>query len=149
VTAFGLSSYLAGRIGDRFGHKTAIILAFTAHLLALITALSARSMVGVYGIFILLGCGLGAFMPASMNLVYDFAGDRDNKTYLALVDTTLAPFTLLAITAAGSLSQAISTETLFIAIGVAILIGLAILILVVKDPKHHPHEIPVQPPLSG
>ncbi|NOZ03790.1 MAG: MFS transporter [FCB group bacterium] len=147
VMAFGLASYLSGKIGDRFGHKAAIILAFAAHLLALITALNVRSMIGVYGIFIFLGFGLGAFMPASMNLVYDFAGKRDNKTYMALVDTVLAPFTFLVITFAGSISHTIQTETLFKGVGVFLVIGLLILTFVVKDPKPQTHELPVPPTL--
>jgi MFS family permease len=135
VAALGISSYLSGKIGDRFGHKTALIYSFSAHLLAIITALLAQSMAWVYIIFVFLGMGLGGFMPSSMNLVYEFAGDRDNKLYMAIIDTFLAPFVLIALILAGGLSSVISTEWLFISAGIFIFIGLILMALTVKDPS--------------
>jgi MFS family permease len=134
VSALGLSSYISGKIGDRFGHKTALIYSFSAHLLAVITALLAQSMIWVYVIFVFLGMGLGGFLPSSMNLVYDFAGNRDNKLYMAMIDTFLAPFVLIAIILAGSLSSVIPTEWLFISAGIFILIGLILMVFTVRDP---------------
>jgi MFS family permease len=135
VVALGLSSYLSGKIGDRFGHKTALIYSFSAYLLAIITALLAQSMAWVYIIFVFLGMGLGGFMPSSMNLVYEFAGDRDNKLYMAMIDTFLAPFILIALILAGSLSGVIPTVWLFIGAGILILIGLVLMAFTVKDPS--------------
>lgn len=135
VVALGLSSYLSGKIGDRFGHKTALIYSFSAHLLAIITALLAQSMAWVYIIFVFLGMGLGGFMPSSMNLVYEFAGDRDNKLYMAMIDTFLAPFILIALILAGSLSGVIPTGWLFIGAGILLLIGLVLMVFTVKDPS--------------
>jgi MFS family permease len=149
VLAFGLASLAAGKLGDRKGHKLSLILAFTAHLLAVITALTARSMTGVYAIFVLIGLGQGAFMPASMNLVYDFAGNRDNKTYIALIDTVLAPFTFLAIMLVGKLSGVIATETLFLAMGTSIFVGLFFMITLVHDPKKLHRASPFIPPVEG
>lgn len=149
VLAFGVASLAAGKLGDRRGHKISLILAFTAHLVAVITALTARSMTGVYAIFVLIGLGQGAFMPSSMNMVYDFAGNRDNKTYMALIDTTLAPFTFLAIMLVGKLSGLIATETLFLAIGTSIFIGLFLMTALVHDPRKHRHTTPLIPPVEG
>lgn len=144
ATAFGLASFISGKIGDRFGHKTSLTLAFTAHLLAIFTAVSAQSMIWVYGIFLFLGFGQGAFMPASMNLVYDFAGEKgDNKLFMAMVDTTLAPFTLVAIIFAGILAETVSPVWIFSLIAGFLTVGLLLLIFRVNDPKHHPHEPPV------
>ncbi len=134
VVALGLSSYLSGKIGDRFGHKIALIYSFSAYLLAIITALLAQSMIWVYVIFVFLGMGLGGFMPSSMNLVYEFAGDRDNKLYMAMIDTFLAPFVLIALILAGGLSGAIPTVWLFISAGIFILISIVLMVFTVKDP---------------
>jgi MFS family permease len=92
-------------------------------------------MIWVYVIFVFLGMGLGGFLPSSMNLVYDFAGNRDNKLYMAMIDTFLAPFILIAIILAGSLSSVISTEWLFISAGIFILIGLILMVFTVRDPS--------------
>ncbi len=134
VAAYGLSSYLSGKIGDRFGHKTAIVFSFTAHLFAVLTALFTTTMFGVYTVFIFLGFGYGAFMPASMNMVYSFAGKNDSKLYMALVDTFLAPFILITIFAAAYISETFGTAQLFWIIAGMLCIGLAIMIFYVKDP---------------
>ncbi len=134
VVAFGLSSYLSGKIGDRFGHKTAIVFSFTAHLFAVLTALFTTTMFGVYTVFIFLGFGYGSFMPASMNMVYSFAGKNDSKLYMALVDTFLAPFILITIFAAAYISETFGTVQLFWVIAGMLCLGLAIMIFYVKDP---------------
>jgi MFS family permease len=105
-----------------------------SYLLAIITALLAQSMIWVYVIFVFLGMGLGGFMPSSMNLVYEFAGDRDNKLYMAMIDTFLAPFVLIALILAGGLSGAIPTVWLFISAGIFILISIVLMVFTVKDP---------------
>ncbi len=134
VVAYGLSSYLSGKIGDHFGHKAAIIFSFTAHLFAVLTALFTTTMFGVYMVFIFLGFGYGSFMPASMNMVYSFAGKNDSKLYMALVDTFLAPFILITIFAAAYISETLGTVQLFWVIAGMLCIGLAIMIFYVKDP---------------
>ena len=134
VIAYGISSYLAGKLGDRFGHKTAIVFSFSAHLFAVLTALFTTTMFGVYAVFIFLGFGYGSFMPASMNMVYSFAGKNDSKLYMALVDTFLAPFILVTIFAAVSISEILGTVQLFWIISVMLCLGLAIMIFYVKDP---------------
>ncbi len=136
TVAFGLASYAAGRVGDRLGHKTALIMAMLFHLSAIITAITARDMAMVYLVFLFLGAGLGAFFPASMSLVYDFAGKRDNKTIMALTDTSLAPFTFIAIMTAGSLAHMVSPELILAGIGVFIALSVAVMIFTVRDPKH-------------
>jgi len=134
VSAYGLSSYLSGKIGDRFGHKNAIVFSFSAHLLAVFTALFTTTMFGVYAVFIFLGIGLGSFMPASMNMVYSFAGKNDSKLYMALVDTFLAPFILITIFTAAYISETFGTVQLFWVIAGMLCLGLAIMIFYVKDP---------------
>jgi MFS family permease len=135
VVAYGLSSYLSGKIGDRFGHKTAIVFSFTAHLFAVLTALFTTTMFGVYTVFIFLGFGYGSFMPASMNMVYSFAGKNDSKLYMALIDTFLAPFILITIFAAAYISETFGTMQLFWVIAGMLCLGLSIMIFYVKDPS--------------
>ena len=104
-------------------------------------------MLFVYTIFAFLGFGLGSFMPSTMNLIYDFARrGGDNKIYMALTDTCLAPFTFFAIIIVGSISGVISTYIILTGIGIFIVIGILLLIFKVKDPKYH---IDNQPIASG
>ena len=110
---------------------------FACHVLAMGTALMAQSMVWVYGIFFFLGTAQGAFMPAGLSLVFDFAGEKgDNKMIMALIDTILSPFVLIAITAGGFLSETAGLDFLFRILGAFMLVGLLIVIFLVRDPHH-------------
>lgn len=141
VVCFGMASFMTGKIGDKTGHVTTIAFTYSAYLAAVLTALLANSMWAVYLVFIFLGFGMGSFITASLNLVYDFAGDGDNKIYLALTDSILAPFVLTAILLAGLLNKIVDTSIVLGGIGAFIFIGLVLLVTRVKDPKHNPHEI--------
>ena len=132
-----MGSFLSGWIGDRYGHKTGILLSFFSYLAAIIAALLATNMLFVYTIFLFLGFGLGSFMPSTMNLIYDFARKGDNKIYMALTETCLAPFTFFAIIIVGGMSGIISNDTILSSIGIFLVIGILLLIFRVKDPKHH------------
>jgi len=139
VSTFGIGSVFSGKIGDRWGHKTAIILSFCGYLLAIICTIFASSMLYVYAIFLFLGLGHGGFMPSAMNMIYEFADTRDSKTYMALIDTFLAPFILLMVVGASFLNPVIGTRNLFIVLGTLLFIGLMLLIFWVSEPRHHPH----------
>jgi MFS family permease len=139
VIAFGFGSVSAGKIGDRWGHKTAIILSFSGYLLAIIFTVFASSMYHVYAIFLCLGLGQGGFMPSAMNMVYEFAETRDSKIYMALIDTFLAPFILLMIVMASLLNPMIGTRNLFIVLGTLVFVGLLLLTFWVKEPRRRPH----------
>ncbi len=140
LVAFGLGSIVAGKIGDRISHKSAMAFCFLCHTLAMGTALTAQSMFWVYGIFIFLGMAQGAFMPAAMSLVFDFAGeDGDNKMIMALIDTILCPFILIAITLGGLLAETVSLTFLFRILGMAMLTGFLIIIFLVRNP----HQVPI------
>ena len=84
------------------------------------------------------GMANGAFMPAAMNMVYDFSGDKNNKLYMALIDSILAPFVLFFIFLTSILTEWGYLLTALSGIGVSLLIGLLILILFVKDPGLFP-----------
>ncbi|MBL7012884.1 MAG: MFS transporter [Candidatus Marinimicrobia bacterium] len=134
VIAGGGAAYITGKLGDKYGHKSSIILSYSGHLIAVLLAIFSQSMLWVYGIFFFLGIGIGSFMPASMNLVYDFAGDRDTKTYMALIDTILAPFVVLIIIASATLSSSFGPKSVLISVSGMLGVGLFLLIFVVKDP---------------
>ena len=136
VVASGFGSLISGWTGDLYGHKSSILLSFISYFIALVVALLAKNMLHVYIIFLFLGLGLGAFMPSAMNLIYKFADGGDNKIYMALTDTALAPFTFLAITIVGSISTFISMEIILMVIGVFLLIGILTMIFFVDDPSN-------------
>ncbi len=136
VIASGSVSYLVGRMGDRWGHKSGMMIAYIAHFSAVILALNAQNMYWVYAIFVTIGIGQGAFFPSSMNLVYDFAGDRDTKTYMALTDSFLAPFVVLFLFGIGFLIQKNNYFLVLNILGGCLLFSIILLHFLVKDPRH-------------
>ena len=137
VTFSAISSFIAGKVGDQYGHKASMLLAYSGHLCAIIMAIFASSMLWVYGVFIAIGIGQGAFMPSAMNLIYDFSKEGDAKTYMALIDSLLAPFMLFYIILIGWLiksgNYSLALNILFISMAISVLL----LIFLVNDPKNH------------
>ena len=140
VLAAACASFLAGKVGDTYGHKTGMMIAYIGHFTAVILAGFSQNMIWVYGIFIAIGVGQGAFMPSAMNLVYDFAGDRDTKSYLALVDSILAPFVLVFILGIGYLVRLGQYNIALLILGTSLFIGILLLIFLVKDPNHQEYH---------
>ena len=138
VIASGCASYITGKAGQHFGHKSGMVFFCFAHLLAVLLAIFSQNMYWVYGVFLCIGMANGAFMPAAMNLVYDFAGDKDNKLYMALIDSFLAPFVVFFIFMTSILTEWGYFLSALSGLGVSLLIGLLILILLVKDPGLFP-----------
>ena len=131
----GVFSYVSGYIGDKHGHKTSMLLAYFFHFAAVTLAIFSKNMFWVYCIFISLGAGQGAFMPSAMNLIYDFADTGDKKTYMALIDSFLAPFAILFITGIGFLVNDNKFVLSFYIVGFCLFISIIILHFFVKDPK--------------
>jgi len=136
VICSAISSYFSGKIGDRYGHKNSMLLAYVGHLAAALIATFVWDMYGVYMIFIAIGIGQGAFMPSAMNLIYDFSSQRDAKTYMALVDSILAPFVLIFMILIGWLisngNYALSLNILI----TSLFISIFIMLFIVEDPKN-------------
>ena len=147
VITGGLSSYVTGRIGNRFGHKRAMVFVFIAYLLALVTALTAKTLTQAYLIFFFLGMGQGGFWTTAMSLIFEFAGDRDKKIYFALTDSLTAPFVLLFIVAAGLFKPIVGIPVVLSGIGLFILIGIFSLTFLTKEPKAIRAEMRPQEPL--
>ena len=57
VISMGVFSYASGHLGDKYGHKNSMLLAYVGHLLAALIAMNAWNMYGVYLIFIAIGIG--------------------------------------------------------------------------------------------
>ena len=80
-------------------------------------------------------------MPSAMNLIYDFAGERDKKTYMALIDSFLAPFALIFILGIGLLVNNSKYILSLYIMGSCLFIAIIILYYFVKDPKYNNNQI--------
>ena len=136
VLCSAFSSYLAGKIGDVYGNKYGMLLAYFGHLLAGTIALFISTMYDVYMIFIAIGIGQGAFMPSAMNLIYDFSNKKDVKTYMALVDTILAPFVLFYILLIGFFIRNGYYQVSLNILVFSLIISILLMVFMVEDPKN-------------
>ena len=114
-----------------------MLLAYGGHLIAVVLAIYASNMLWVYGIFIAIGIGQGAFMPSAMNLIYDFSNGEDTKTYMALIDSLLAPFILFYIILIGWLIKSGNYNLALNILFISLVISIILLVFVVNDPKKH------------
>ncbi len=135
VIVGGLSSYAAGWIGDRFGHKRTMVFTFLAYLMALVSSLAAQTLTQAYLVFVFLGMGQGGFFTTSMSLIFEFAGERDKKIYFALTDSMTAPFVLLFIVLSGLLIPHLGVPPVLMGIGLFIIAGILSLAIFTREPK--------------
>ncbi len=128
-----------GWLGDRRGHKFNLMLFSFAAALAALLATFATDMLGLIPAFALLGTALAADRISHLNIVLEFALPEDQPTFIGLTNTLLAPVVFLA-PIIGGWAAGIGFERLFelmIACGV---IGGALLLLWVKEPRHIPPQ---------
>ncbi len=136
VLLSGLSSFIMGKIGDKWGHKHALVFVFIGYLAALVTALNTKTMMNTYLIFVFLGIGQGGFLTTAMSLIFEFAGDEgDKKIYFALTDSLTAPFVVIFIILSGIFIPSHGIATVLVGLGFFILLGILSLAFFTKEPK--------------
>ncbi len=128
-----------GWLGDRQGHKFNLMLfAFAAALSALLASF-ASNMLGLIPAFALLGTALAADRISHLNIVLEFALPEDQPTFIGLTNTLLAPVVFLA-PIIGGWAAGSGFNRLFELMMACGLIGGALLLLWVKEPRHIPPE---------
>ena len=136
VLLSGSSSFILGKLGDRFGHKHVFVLVFIGYLSAMATALLATKMTHAYLIFVFLGVGQGGFLTTAMSLIYEFAGEAgDKKIYFALTDSFTAPFVILFIILSGLFIPLYGIGTVLMGLGCFIVAGTISLAFFTREPK--------------
>jgi len=126
-----------GWLGDRRGHKFNLMLfAFAAALSALLASF-ATNMLGLIPAFALLGTALAADRISHLNIVLEFALPEDQPTFIGLTNTLLAPVVFLA-PIIGGWAAGIGFDRLFEMMIACGLVGGALLLVWVKEPRHIP-----------
>ena len=126
-----------GWLGDRRGHKINLTLFSFAAALAALVAGFATSMHGLIPAFALLGTALAADRISHLNIVLEFALPEDQPTFIGLTNTLLAPVVFLA-PIIGGWAAGIGFDLLFEMMIACGLLGGALLLLWVKEPRHIP-----------
>lgn len=130
---------LFGWLGDRWGHKRNLVISAVGMALAAAFALTSTSLLGLAPAFILLAAAIASDGVSHFNIVLEFASPAEQPTYIGLTNTLIAPVSFAGPVLAGWMVGAMGMETLF---GVSLTVGLiggALLLLWVREPRLIPH----------
>ncbi|MEN2984503.1 MAG: MFS transporter [Dictyoglomaceae bacterium] len=131
----GISSFLFGPIGDRWGHKITLIIGRSLSILSLILLLFGNSAFFIYIVFILIGLIYSSFMVGDLAITLDLAPKNKKELYIGVLNLLIAPFSFLSPLIAGKISDLFGYEILFL---ISLLVGifnLFFLIKKIKDPR--------------
>jgi MFS family permease len=137
-----ISGLLLGWLSDRVGRKFAMLVSLVIIAATPFLALAAQSIEWFYLIFILTGFINGSFWSVFLSFSLEFGNNQTRPTYVGMVNTLIAPSTLIAQLIGGYLADAISYKTTFLTAGV---FGIAIVIitfLFVKLPDQENKKLP-------
>lgn len=128
---------LWGYLGDRQGYKGVMVLSALFAGGAAVLALLAGN-IGLYLlVFVLLGFYMSAVMLGYMNIVLEFSSPEERPTYIGLGHTLLALPLTVAPLLGGFLIDRIGYRFVFGLTALVAFVSLAILILMVKEPRRH------------
>lgn len=126
-----------GLAGDRWGHRQVYIAGALLMTTAAGLALVAPAPEWFYGIYILAGAANSVFWTTTMSIVVEFGTLAERPYYIGLINTLIAPATLLAPILGGWLVDAVSFEAMFIAAAAAGVLTVGVLVGLMRDPRLH------------
>jgi MFS family permease len=126
-----------GWLGDRWGHRSMLIVGAVAALISSMLAWFAASIIWFYPIFLLAGIANVSIWTIGMAMTVDFGNESERPLYIGLSQTLTAPATIIAPLLGGFIVDAVGfIPTFSISITLAI-VTLLLLIFMVKDPRKH------------
>jgi MFS family permease len=131
---------LWGVLGDRHGHKTALVGGGLGLGLAPAVSALAPTWPWLVLTFVLLGAFLATETASFLNILPEFCTDADRPTYIGLTNTLLTPITTLAPLLGGVLAATLGYRPMFALAAVLGLSGVVLLALWVYEPR----RVPVQ-----
>ena len=126
-----------GWVADRVGHRAVLIVGIGATVAANAIALTARSADAFDLVFALVGVQFSAHNVSGLNVLLEFAPSvAERPTYIGLGLTTVAPQAFAAPLLAGLVADTLGFRAVFLGAALGGLTALAVLIGVVRDPRH-------------
>ncbi len=126
-----------GWLGDRWGHRSMLIIGAVAALLSSFLAWLATSIFWFYPIFLLAGLANVSIWTIGMAMTVDFGTEAERPLYIGLSQTLTAPATILAPLLGGFIVDSAGFIPTFTISTTLSVVMIAILIFLVKDPRTH------------
>ncbi|NOT03588.1 MAG: MFS transporter [Anaerolineales bacterium] len=124
-----------GWLGDRWGHRSMLIIGSITALLSSILAWLATSIIWFYPIFLLAGIANVSIWTIGMAMTVDFGSESERPLYIGLSQTLTAPATIIAPLLGGWIVDSVGFIPTFSISIVLAVITMLILIFMVKDPR--------------
>jgi MFS family permease len=113
-----IAGLLLGWISDHIGRKFAMLLTLGIMAVTAFLAMSAQTIELFYVVFILTGVINGSFWSVFLSFSLEFGTTKTRPTYVGLINTLIAPSTLIAQLLGGSLADSISYQSTFLVTGI-------------------------------
>lgn len=130
-----ISNPLWGQWGDKKGHKNVMAVGAVGMILSAIIAAFAKSTMGFYAVFAIIGASISADTISRLSIVLEFSPPEERPTYIGLTNTIRAPFSAIAPLLGGLLSDRFQRSFVFLLTAIIITVGLFFLIVFVKEPR--------------
>jgi len=134
-----------GWLGDKWGHRSMLIIGAAAALLSATFAWFASSIAWFYPIFLLAGIANVSIWTIGMTMTVDFGTEAERPLYIGLSQTLTAPATIIAPLLGGWIVDSAGFIPTFSISIVLSIVMIGILVFLVKDPRaqlrssHVPH----------
>src|SRR5215216_6041251 len=125
-----------GWLGDRVGHRLMLVIGAAAALLSSLLAWFAPSLAWFFPIFVLTGFANVSIWTNGMTMTVDFSGEKERPFYIGLAQTLTAPATIIAPLIGGRIADTQGFTSTFAWSAMLSVVVLAILIFLVKEPRH-------------
>ena len=127
-----------GWLGDKFGHRSMLIVGAFAAMFSSLLAWFAPSLVWFYPIFILSGFANVSIWTNGMTMATTFSGEKERPFYIGLAQTLTAPATMIAPILGGWVADTKGFEITFALSTILSIVMLGILVFIIKEPHKQP-----------
>jgi MFS family permease len=133
---------LLGRLSDVWSRKWVLVLGSISAAASACIALVVKEADLFYLVFILTGIAATAFWTIGITISLEFGDESQRPTYVGMANTLISPATMLAPLLGGLLADSFGYSVTFITSAALALVSSLILVVLVKDPGRHPHNLP-------
>jgi MFS family permease len=133
---------LLGSLSDVWSRKWVLVLGSISAAASACIALVVKEADLFYLVFILTGIAATAFWTIGITISLEFGDESQRPTYVGMANTLISPATMLAPLLGGLLADSFGYSVTFITSAGLALVSSLILVVLVKDPGRHPHNLP-------
>ena len=131
-----------GWLGDRFGHRSMLILGAVAAAVSSVLAWFAPSINWFFPIFILMGFANVSIWTNGMTMSTSFSSEAERPMYIGIAQTIVAPATIIAPIIGGWIADTAGFIPTFSISAVLSVIMILILIFMLRDPHKSIQQAP-------